>query len=78
VLLAFGHDGGAEAAAEIFGQLVELRIAVDFDGLLGCVADDVAVVTPGKMVFQFDLCTLVEDAFQIAGQLVKELRTFHW
>jgi hypothetical protein len=51
VLLAFGHDGGAETAAEIVGQFVELGVAIDFDGFLGGVANDIAIVAPGEMVF---------------------------
>ena len=51
VLLALAHDGGAETRAEIFGQFVELRVAIDLYGFLGGVANDVAVVTPGKMIF---------------------------
>jgi hypothetical protein len=70
VLLALGHDGGTEAAAKIFGEFVELGIAVNLDGLLGCVAHHVAVVAPGKVVLQLNLGLLVEDAVQIVGQLV--------
>jgi hypothetical protein len=65
LLLAFGHDGGSEAGSEVFGKFVELGVAVDFDGLLGCVANHVTVVAPGKMVFQFDFCLFVEDTVQV-------------
>jgi hypothetical protein len=78
VLLALGHDGGAEAGAEIVREFVELGVAVDFDGLLGGVADDIAVVAPGKMVLKLDLGLFVEDAVQVIGQLVQEFRAFHW
>jgi hypothetical protein len=78
LLLAFGHDGGAEAAAEIVGQFVKLGVAVDFDGLLGGVADDIAVVAPGKVVLKLDFSFFVEDAVQVIGQLVEEFRAFHW
>jgi hypothetical protein len=70
LLLALGHDGGTEAAAKVFGEFVELGIAVNLDGLLGCVAHHVAVVAPGKVVLQLNLSLLVEDAVQIVGQLV--------
>jgi hypothetical protein len=70
MLLAFGHDGGAEPAAEVFRKFVELRIAVDLDGFLGGVANDVTVVAPGKVVFELDLGFFVENAIQIIGQLV--------
>jgi hypothetical protein len=51
VSLAFAQDGGAEAATEIVRQLVNIFVAVDLDCHLGCVADDVAVVAPLKMIF---------------------------
>ena len=60
LLLTLRHDGRTQAAAKIFRQLVELLIAVDLDSFLGCVADDVAVVAPGKMVFQFSLGPIVK------------------
>jgi hypothetical protein len=44
--LAFGDDGGSEAIAKVVWKLVELRVAVDFDGFLGGIADNVAVVAP--------------------------------
>ena len=77
VLLALGHDGGTEPAAEVLGQFVELGIAVDLDRLLRGIADNIAVVAPGKMVVQLGFSFLVEDAVQIVGQLVQEFRAFH-
>ena len=70
LLLALGHDGGAEPAAEVFRKFVELRVAIDLDGLLGGVADYIAVMAPGKMILQLDFGLLVENAIQIIGQLV--------
>lgn len=78
LLLALRHDRGAQPAAEVFGKFVKLGVAVDLDGLLRGIADYVAVVAPGEMVFQFDFCFLVEDAVQVVGQLVQKLRAFHW
>src|SRR5580700_7472297 len=78
LLLALGQDGGTEPAAEVFRKFVELRIAVDFDGLLGCVANNVAVVAPRKMIFQLAFGFFVEDAVQVTGQLTQEFRAFHW
>jgi len=51
MLLAFRHDRGTKPGAEIVWQFVQLRVAINLDGLLGCVADDIAVVAPGKVVF---------------------------
>jgi hypothetical protein len=50
VLLALGHDSGAKTSAEIIGQFVELGVAVNFDGFLGGVADNIAIVAPREMV----------------------------
>src|SRR5437879_3695077 len=65
VLLALGHDGGTQPRAEIFGQFVELGVAINLDGLLRGVTNHIAVVAPGKMVLQLDLCSLVEHPVQI-------------
>jgi hypothetical protein len=65
LLLALGHDGGAEAATKVFGQFVKLGVAIDLDGFLGGVANYIAVVAPGEMVLEFDFCLLVENAIQI-------------
>jgi hypothetical protein len=51
MLLTLGHDSGAKPGAEIVGQFVELRVAINLDGFLGSVADNVTVVAPGKMIF---------------------------
>ena len=58
--LTLGNDGRTEPGSKIVGEFVELRIAVDFNGLLGGVADDVAVVAPGQVLFELDLCSIVE------------------
>ena len=42
-------------SAQFVRQSVKVGIPVDLDGHLGRVADDVAVVAPLKMVFQFSL-----------------------
>jgi hypothetical protein len=77
LLLALGHDGGAESATEVFGQFVKLGITVYLDGLLGGVANHVTVMAPGKMILQLDFGLIVENAFQVVGQLVQKLRAFH-
>src|SRR6202162_285198 len=78
VLREFGHNGGTEPGTQVFGQFVELRVAIDFDGFLRGVAHHVAVVAPGKMILQLDLGRFVEHPVQIVGQLVQKLRAFHW
>jgi hypothetical protein len=58
---ALAHNGCGEAATEIVWQLVEFLVAVDLDGLASCVADDVTVVAPRQMVFEFDFGLRVES-----------------
>lgn len=64
---AFRHDGCLKPAAKIVGKFVELGVAIDLDGLAGGVADDVAVVAPGQMIFQFGLCPVVEGPVEVVG-----------
>src|SRR5206468_12262343 len=75
--LAFGNDRGARAGAEVLGQFVELRIPVDFDCLLGGVANNIAVVAPGKVIFEFGLGAVVEQAVEVVRQIVQKFRAFH-
>jgi hypothetical protein len=42
--------GRPELGFEVFWKFVELGIAVDFNGLLGGIANNVAVVAPSKML----------------------------
>ena len=65
--VTLGHDGGTEAVSKVVGEFVELGVAVDFDSLLGSVADYVTVVAPGKMVLQLNFGVFVEDSVQIVG-----------
>jgi hypothetical protein len=67
LLLALGHDGGTEAAAKVFRQFVKLGVTINLDGLLGGIANHVAVVAPGEMVLQLDFCRFVEYTVQIVG-----------
>ena len=78
VRLAAGRDGRPELGFEVFGEFVELGIAVDLDGLLGGVANYIAVVAPSQVLFQFGFCTGVNDAVQVIGDLVEKFRALHW
>jgi hypothetical protein len=75
--LAFSHDGGSELSSEVFGEFVKLGIAVDFDGFLRGIADNVAVMAPSQVLFEFGLCRGVDDAVQVIGQFVEKLRALH-
>src|ERR1017187_7382299 len=64
---AFADDGCTQASAEVVRQLVEMGFPVDLDGHLGGVANDVAVVAPLKMVFQFGLGLGVHRLVEVVG-----------
>jgi hypothetical protein len=42
--------GRTELGFEVFREFIELGIAVDFDGLLGGIADYIAVVAPSQVL----------------------------
>jgi hypothetical protein len=65
--MALFDDGTAQAGAKIFRQFVQLGVAINFDGLFGGIANHIAVVAPGEMVFEFGLCAGVDDAIQVIG-----------
>ena len=75
--LALGDYRRPEAGAEVFRQFVELRIPVDLYGLLGGVTDNVAVVAPGKVIFEFGFGAVVEHAVEVVRQIVQKFRAFH-
>ena len=76
--LALLHNGRSQFGSEIFRKGVELGVAVNLDGLFGCIAYHVAVMAPSEMLVEFGLGRSVNDAVQIIGQLVKEFRALHW
>jgi hypothetical protein len=67
---AFGHYGLMEAASEAFWKLVKLIIAVNLDGFLGGIHDNVAFVAPMQMFVQLDFQVLADLAIKIIGQLL--------
>ncbi len=54
--LALAEYRRFQPGAESVRQGKELRIAIDLDRLLGSVANDVAVMAPVQMIFQFRAC----------------------
>jgi hypothetical protein len=49
--LALGQNRTAEAAAQIVGQFIKVRVAVNLNGHLGRITYDVAVVAPLEVIF---------------------------
>ena len=50
---ALGEDRRPQTAAEIVGKFVQVGVSINLDGHLRRIANDVAVVAPLKVVFQF-------------------------
>ena len=68
VALAFADDGGSSAwSRRSSGKFVEMGLPVNLDGHLGGVADDVAVMAPLKMVFQFSLGLGIHRPIEVIG-----------
>jgi hypothetical protein len=65
--LTFGHDGGTKAPPEVVRQFVEMRLAINLDGHLCCIANDVAVMAPLKMVFQFSFGLSIHSPVEVIG-----------
>jgi hypothetical protein len=68
-LAALGHNGLVEPVAEVFWELVNLVIAVDFDGFLGRIHHYMALVAPMQMFVQFNFQVLSDLAIEVIGQL---------
>jgi hypothetical protein len=58
-----------EAVPEVFGELVNLIIAVDFDGFLGGIHHNMAFVAPMKVFVQFHLQIFGDLSIKVIGQL---------
>jgi hypothetical protein len=67
---AFRHNGIVEAVSKAFWKLVKLIIAVNFDGFLGSVHHDVALVAPMEMFVELEFQVLGDLAVKIIGQLL--------
>src|SRR5579864_9099336 len=77
-LLALRHDGRAKPGTKVVRKFVKLGVAINLDRLLGGIADYIAVVAPSKMIFELGLGPIIKRAVQIIGQLLQELRAFHF
>jgi hypothetical protein len=68
-VLALRHDRGAETGPEVIRKFVEFGVAINFNGPLGGVANDVAVMAPLKMIFKLGLCPGVHCLVEVVGKL---------
>jgi hypothetical protein len=67
MFFALGHDRRAQPAAQIVGKFVKVGIAVDLDGHPRRIANDVAVVAPLKVAFQFGPGLGVHRVIKVIG-----------
>src|SRR5215469_6995574 len=67
VTLALADNRGTEPAAKIIRQFVKVRFPIDLDSHFGCIADDVAVVAPLKMIFQLSFGLGVHRPVEVVG-----------
>jgi hypothetical protein len=74
---AFCHNGFVEAGSEGGWELVQLIIAVNFDGLPGGVEDDVAFMAPMQVLIQLNLKAFGDPAVEIIRQFLQKVFTLH-
>src|SRR5438309_4317066 len=74
---AFCQNSLMETAAEVFRKLVDLVIAVNFDGLFGGIHHHVAFVAPMEVLIQLSFQVIAYLAVKIIGQLLQEIFALH-
>jgi hypothetical protein len=76
-VLTFTNDGLMEFVADGIGKGIYVVVAVDFDGLSGCIADHEAVVAPLEVLLQLRFELDVNSPVQILVEFLKEVFAFH-
>jgi hypothetical protein len=66
-----------ESVADGIGEGINFVVAVDFDGLSGCIADHEAVVAPLEVLFQLRFKLDIDVAVQIFVEFFKEVFALH-
>jgi hypothetical protein len=65
LVFTLGDDGLMEFVADGIGKGINVVIAVDFDGLAGCVANYKAVMAPLQVLFQLRFKLDVNASVQV-------------
>jgi hypothetical protein len=55
VALALGDNGRLNSGTEFVRKFVKVRVAIDLDGALGGIANDIAVMAPLQMFLELGL-----------------------
>jgi hypothetical protein len=76
-VLTLADDGLMEFVADWIRKGIYVVVAIDFDGLAGCIADHEAVVAPLEVLFQLGFELDVNSAVQILVEFLKEVFAFH-
>ncbi len=74
---ALGHDGVVQAVAEVGGELVDLVLAVDGDGLAGGVEDDLAVMALADVRLDFRHQFGVDATVEVISKLGEKISAGH-
>jgi hypothetical protein len=69
MLFALAHDCRPQARTQVVGKFNNFVIAVDLYGSLGGVTNDVTIVAPLEMLFQFCSGAGVDHPVEIIGEL---------
>jgi hypothetical protein len=67
VALALGDDGRLNSGPEFVGKFVKVGVAINLDGALGGIANDVAVVAPLQMFLELCLGCRVHGVVEVIG-----------
>jgi hypothetical protein len=77
LVFTLADDGLMEFVANGFRKGIYVVVAVDFNGLAGCIADYEAVVAPLEVLFQLRFELDVNSSVQVLVQFLKEVFAFH-
>jgi len=75
--LTFSEYGLVELLAKLFGEFIEPVVAINLDGLFGCVQNHVAVTAPMQVLIEFRSHCDADVAVQIVRQLVQKVFAVH-
>lgn len=67
---ALAHNGIVKSGPEGVGKLVNLVVAVNFDGLFGGIENHMAFVAPMQVLIELGFKAVRNLAIQIIGQLL--------
>jgi len=76
-MLTFADDCLVESVSDGLREGINVVVAIDFDGLAGCVANYKAIMAPLQVLFQLRFELDVNIAVQVLVQFFKEVFALH-